>query len=246
MAARSGTPGPGRRSSVSLPRLLPTLAVVLALAALLRAVEIAQALLPSSERSTVPSPGYVLPSAALIAIAPAAGPEKGDKPAAEKSGDAKPDAPARPTGEDAGNLSAAEIGVLQELAQRRTAIDKRARELGEREAILQAAEKQIEKKLDELKQLKAAVEAALKQQGEEEDGRKRSLVKIFEGMKAPEAARIFEQMDLPQLVDIFERMKERNASAVMAQLHPVRARQVAAELAKRKPVPQAVAAPRPG
>ena len=64
-------------------------------------------------------------------------------------------------------------------------------------------------------------------------------------MNPAEAAGLFDHMDLPQLVDIIERTKERNASAVMAQLHPVRARQVAAELAKRRPAIPASAA-RPG
>ena len=140
----------------------------------------------------------------------------------------------RPVAEDPANFSAAEIEVLQELAQRRVAIDKRGRDLAERESLLQAAEKQIEKKLQELKQLQGAVEATLKRHDDDEDIRKKSLVKIFEGMKAPEAARIFEQMELAQLVDIIERMKERSASPILAQLHPVRARQVAAELAKRR------------
>ena len=53
-------------------------------------------------------------------------------------------------------------------------------------------------------------------------------------MKPPEAARIMEQMELPQLVELLERMKERSASPILGQMHPVRARQVAAELAKRR------------
>lgn len=216
------------------PRFLPSVIAILGLAAGLRAIGVAQQVVAAIPERAPKAARLVEPSAAILAIAPAAGDAaKKDEAAAKPA--PSPDIPARPGADDGANLTPAEMNVLQELAQRRAAIDKRAKELGEREAMLLAAEKQIEKKLEELKQLKAAVEATLKQQGEEEDTRKRSVVKIFEGMKPPEAARIFEQMDLPQLVEIIERMKERSASAIMAQLHPVRARQVAAELAKRRP-----------
>lgn len=212
------------------PRLLHAVILTLGLMLTLRIGEIAR----QTERPTEPgaatlriaAPSGVEPSGAVLAAAPAAGPEK---------------APARADDGDGGNLTAAELDVLQELRQRRAALDRRARELGEREALLQAAEKQIERKLQELKQLHAAVEASLKQHGDEEEQRKQGLVKLFEGMKPPEAARIFEQMELAQLVDIIERMKQRSASPILAQLHPVRARQVAAELAKRR-IPGAPAA----
>ncbi|MBL8697283.1 MAG: hypothetical protein JNK67_02855 [Alphaproteobacteria bacterium] len=258
MASRSSVPKPPAVrprgwSRLALPRLLPSVIVVLGLAAALRVAGVAQQVVAAMPERTSKLARTVEPSAALIAIAPAAGAEKEEKGAkADKGSKAAPpaapapapEAPPRPSGDEGAGMTPAEMGVLQELAQRRAAIDKRARELGEREAMLQAAEKQIEKKVEELKQLKAAVEATLKQQGEEEDGRKKGLVKIFEGMKPAEAARIFEQMDLPQLVEIIERMKDRNASAIMAQLHPVRAKQVAGELAKRRPaVPGAPAAP---
>lgn len=203
-------------------RILPILMIALGLALSLRVTAIVQEV---SARSTPEPPlraRELDPTASLLAITPAAGP---DKPAA---------APLRPVTEEPGTFSAAEIEILQELAQRRAAIDKRGRDLAERESLLQAAEKQIEKKLQELKQLQGAVEATLKRHDDDEDVRRKSLVKIFEGMKAPEAARIFEQMELAQLVDIIERMKERSASPILAQLHPVRARQVAAELAKRR------------
>ena len=141
---------------------------------------------------------------------------------------------ARGAVEDSSGFSATELEVLQELAQRRAAIEKQGRDLAEREALLQAAEKQIDRKVQELNQLKASVEATLRRADEQDEVRKKSLARIFEGMKPPEAARIMEQMELPQLVELLERMKERSASPILGQMHPVRARQVAAELAKRR------------
>jgi flagellar motility protein MotE (MotC chaperone) len=220
------------------PRLLHAVILALGLMLALRVEAIVrQATAPVDPRPAPPrvaAQAIVQPDAALLATEPAAGPQS---------------APPRPVDDDGTNFSAAEVEVLQELRQRRAAIDRRARELAEREALLQAAEKQIERKLQELKQLQAAIESSLKQHGDEEEQRRQGLVKLFEGMKPIEAARIFEQMELQQLVDIIERMKQRSASPILAQLNPVRARQVAAELAKRR-IPGAPAGnpqpPRPG
>ena len=78
------------------------------------------------------------------------------------------------------------------------------------------------------------METLIRRYDDEEEARKKSLVKIFETMKPVEAARIFEQMDMPVLLGILERMKERNAAPVLAQMHPARAKQVTGELAKRR------------
>jgi flagellar motility protein MotE (MotC chaperone) len=226
------------------PRLLHAVILALGLMLALRVDSILrQASATGGARpvaARIVAPAAVEPGAALLAAEPAAGPQT---------------APARVADDDGGSFTAAEVEVLQDLRQRRAAIDRRARELAEREALLQAAEKQIERKLQELKQLQSAIEASLKRHGDEEEQRRQGLVKLFEGMKPVEAARIFEQMELQQLVDIIERMKQRSASPILAQLNPVRARQVAAELAKRR-IPGAPAAagapagnpqpPRPG
>ncbi len=136
----------------------------------------------------------------------------------------------------------AEMQVLQALSGRREMLERRGADLDRREALLTAAEQRIEAKVQELKQLQSAMESLIRRYDEEEDARKKSLVKIFETMKPAEAARIFEQMDLPILIDILDRMKERNAAPVLAQMHPARAKQVTAELARRRqPEPPATA-----
>jgi flagellar motility protein MotE (MotC chaperone) len=160
---------------------------------------------------------------------------------------AQPPAPIVPASQpsDVGNIpeyTDAEIQVLQSLSGRREALEQRGTELEQREALLKAAEQRIDAKVQELKQLQGAMESLIRRYDEDEEARKKSLVKIFETMKPAEAARIFEQMDLPVLVDLIDRMKERNAAPVLAQMHPARAKQVTAELARRRqPGPQAAA-----
>jgi flagellar motility protein MotE (MotC chaperone) len=136
-----------------------------------------------------------------------------------------------------------ELAVLQGLSSRREEIERRGAALEQREALLKAAEQRIEAKVKELKDLQGAMESLIRRYDEEEEARKKSLVKIFETMKPVEAARIFEQMDLPVLLDIIERMKERNAAPVLAQMHPARAKQVTGELAKRRQPGAAAGAP---
>ncbi len=89
-------------------------------------------------------------------------------------------------------------------------------------------------KLKELKDLQTKVESVVRRYDDEEDARKKSMVKIFETMKPKDAARIFEQMDLPVLIPLMERMKESKAAPVLAEMHPARAKQVTAELVKRR------------
>ena len=54
------------------------------------------------------------------------------------------------------------------------------------------------------------------------------------GVIPKDAARIFEQMDVPILVTLVERMREAKAAPILAELTPLRAKQIAGELAKRR------------
>ncbi len=171
---------------------------------------------------------------------PATPPAAGAKPAAAPAQPAPPP-PSRPPRHptplplsDGSEFSAAEVEVLQGLAVRREQLDKRATDLDQREALLKAAEKRIEVKLKELKELQTKVESVVRRYDDEEDARRKSMVKIFETMKPKDAARIFEQMDLPVLIPLMERMKESKAAPVLAEMHPARAKQVTAELVKRR------------
>jgi flagellar motility protein MotE (MotC chaperone) len=206
------------------PRFLPVVAVALGAAAALRFVAAGTEIRATWPEHVASAPAIAYPGRTILSIETAAGDEQ-----------KKTEAPGgrRPIDDDV-NFTSSEVEVLQALAKRRAEIDKRADDLHEREALLKAAEQQIERKLKELKEIQANLEATLRKHDQEEVARRKSLVKVFEGMKPAEAAKIFDQMELLQLVDIVERMKEKSVSAIFAQMHPVRARQVASEIAKRK------------
>ena len=159
-------------------------------------------------------------------------------PAAAPAADAA--APAVPTADaDGREFSPSEIDVLQSLAKRREELDQRERNLNESAAMLKAAEKEVDRKLEELTTLKADIEKLLGQQEKAEDGRIESLVKIYEAMKPKEAATIFNTLDLDVLLSVVSRMNERKLSPVLAAMDPDRARLVTIRLAEQRQLPGA-------
>ena len=69
-----------------------------------------------------------------------------------------------------------------------------------------------------------------------------SLVRIYENMKPKDAARIFEELDMDTLLLVAERMKERSLAPIMANMDPGKARDVTVDLARRRQLPEPMAA----
>jgi len=127
--------------------------------------------------------------------------------------------------------------LLGELAERRKLLDSREISLNQREALVRAAEKQVEEKINQLTQLRSEIEILLGKQTEEEIARLRSLVKVYEGMKAKDAAVIFNTLDMEILVQVIERMSERKIAPILAEMDPQRARKLTVILAEQKKLP---------
>jgi flagellar motility protein MotE (MotC chaperone) len=147
------------------------------------------------------------------------------------------DAALEPEVDDPYDYTDEEVDVLQQLAKRREELDLRARQLDEREALIQAAEQRMEQKMAELKALQATVEDLLKARSEEEEAELKSLVKMYESMKPKAAARVFEEMDMDVLLDVVDRMNERKVAPILALVTPTRAKEITFELAQRRQLP---------
>jgi flagellar motility protein MotE (MotC chaperone) len=141
-------------------------------------------------------------------------------------------APSTPT-TDAQSLNPSEIEVLQQLAQRRAALDQRAGDLDQREVLLQAAEKRIDDKIAKLQELQNSIASDVQKRSAEDDARIQSLVKIYEAMKPKDAAQIFEQLDMPVLLSVLQRMKELKTSPILAAMDPVKAKTITTALAAK-------------
>ena len=146
-----------------------------------------------------------------------------------------------PDWQDAGDaeidLSEVKMEVFEDLAERRRNLEKLERDLQVREALLKAAEQELDRKYKELSKLKEEIEALLEQQSEQETERIDSLVKIYQGMKAKDAARIFDTLDLDVLVTVMTKMSERKIAPIMAAMNPERARTVTIMMAEQSKLP---------
>jgi len=158
------------------------------------------------------------------AAAPAA---KADAPEAKPPPDGTkfdPDHPAPSAGERA---------VLESLNQRRQELDARAREIDLRESLLKASEKKVEARLNELKEIEARINATAKKKDEAEAARFKSLVSMYENMKAKDAAKVFDRLDLPVLLEIAGQINPRRMSDILAQMSPQTAEKLTVEIAAR-------------
>ena len=136
-------------------------------------------------------------------------------------------------------FSAAEVEVLQSLSRRRDELDTREKRISEREALLSAAEREVDRKIAELNKIKGDLESLLGQQQTMEEDRLLSLVKIYEGMKPKEAATIFNTLDMDVLLTVIGRMSERKSSPILAAMEPEKARIVTMRLAEQRTLPEA-------
>ncbi len=128
-------------------------------------------------------------------------------------------------------------GVMDDIAERRKALDEKQRMIVMREALIRASKQELDQKYKELLHLRAQIEGLLDKQSEEEQKRILSLVKIYEGMKPKAAARIFNTLDLDVLVSVLSRMSERKLSPILAAMNEERARTVTIMLAEEKQLP---------
>ncbi len=127
--------------------------------------------------------------------------------------------------------------LFSDLSKRRRDLETREKELSMREALLKAGQAELEQKYQELTIIKADIEELLKKQTEEEDERIASLVKIYEGMKAKDAARIFNSLDMDVLMQVVTKMSERKSAPIIAAMDPEKARNVTIMLAEQNKLP---------
>lgn len=144
----------------------------------------------------------------------------------------------RDAGEEDFTYSGVQEGLYRDLTKRREDIEKREKALTTREALLEAAEREMDQKVRELTALRTQIEGLVVKQTEEEKLRAQSLVKIYEGMKAKDAARIFNTLDTEVLLQVLMAMSERKSSPILAEMDPERARTITVLMAQQQALPQ--------
>jgi len=151
-------------------------------------------------------------------------------PVEAKAGDVEPD--------DVSRLSHSEIRLLQELGERRKALDKRERRLNQRAALLKAAGQRLVAQQAELKKIERQIKKLLDQKDKEETQRLDRLVAIYSNMKPKDAAKIFNDLDMDVLLGVMLSMKERKIAPIVTAMDAKRARQLTRQLAERQSMPK--------
>lgn len=151
----------------------------------------------------------------------------GAAPAPDKNISNTPPEPIKPT------VSAGERAVLESLQQRRQELETRSRENDVRDSLLKAAEKRIEQRMQELKEMESRLQGSEKKKDDEEAAKFKSLVTMYENMKAKDAAKIFDRLDLRVLIEIANHMNPRRMSDILGQMTPEAAEKLTIEIANR-------------
>jgi flagellar motility protein MotE (MotC chaperone) len=150
---------------------------------------------------------------------------------------------------DSGDLddeySDVKMELFADLSKRRKDLEAKEKEIVMREALLKAAQAELEQKTEELTKIKTDIEGLLKQQTDQENQRITSLVKIYEGMKAKDAARIFDSLEMDVLLQVMTRMSERKSAPILAAMDADRARNLTILLAEQSKLPEIPALPTP-
>ncbi len=148
---------------------------------------------------------------------------------------------------DAGPQNKGEADVLHGLSDRRAELEARENELALREQLLMATQKQVDEKIAQLKELQSKLDTMLAQRDDAQKAQLNALVKMYENMKAPDAAKIFNELDRRILVEVAGGMKPAKVGAILAAMDAAKAQQLTALLATRLllPEPQHVETPTP-
>lgn len=127
-------------------------------------------------------------------------------------------------------FSNSELAILQELAERREALDIKSQELDKRAVQLKVTEDEIDRKLKQLKEYEQKLGKLINQYSEKERENINSLVKLYSSMKPKDAARIFNTMNLDISTAILKGMKPSASSAILSQMDSEKAQAITAEL----------------
>ena len=127
--------------------------------------------------------------------------------------------------------------MYQDLTKRRQEMEDKEKKLSEREALLEAAQKELDRKVKEMEGLRDELKDLLKQQTAEEAARIQSLVKIYSNMKPKDAARIFNTLDTDILMRVVSSMPEAKVSPIIALMDADRAKALTTLLAEQKKLP---------
>jgi flagellar motility protein MotE (MotC chaperone) len=149
--------------------------------------------------------GCILLLVAAVSLVKAEEPAKAVPPPATASAEAK----------KASTPIALTMEAIQELEERKAALDLREKQLAEKARGLELQEKILKEKLKKMEDLNKKMAERLDLFKKDHEQRITKLVTVVEGMKPEMAARYVEALDPDLAVEILARIKEQKASKIM-------------------------------
>lgn len=128
-------------------------------------------------------------------------------------------------------FSPEEVKILQALRNRHDKLNELERDIAMKQEILNNIEVNLNQKLEHLEKLTLQMTDDTNSLSGQNYGK---LVKIYEGMKAKEAAKIFDTLQNQVLLGVAQQMKENKLAAIVAEMNPEKARDLTMGLANRK------------
>jgi hypothetical protein len=121
--------------------------------------------------------------------------------------------------------------IRQRLQERRLEIEARATDIDAQQAILEAAEKRIEKRMATLEQLQNEIDATVDQSEAAAAEQFKAVIAAYETMKPAAAAAIFNEMPDEVLLGIAKEMNPRKIASILSKMDPARAGALTVQLA---------------
>lgn len=121
--------------------------------------------------------------------------------------------------------------IQSEMAERDRAARERSRALELRERATKASEKRLEANVQAQQQQGTKPGAAAQAAGEAEAATFDQLARIYQSMKAKQAARVFERLDIDVQVGVARKMRERSTAQILAAMNPDAAARLSMALA---------------
>ncbi|PIZ31075.1 MAG: hypothetical protein COY40_02985 [Alphaproteobacteria bacterium CG_4_10_14_0_8_um_filter_53_9] len=135
-------------------------------------------------------------------------------------------------------FSASELETLQELDEKRVALERRAQALELREKLVDMLEERLAGRITELEALKAELKELLGSASGKDEEQLKQLAAVYGAMKPSAAANVLNRLDNTLVQDIVERLPSKKAGKLMEALEPAKARRISEMMANPLPVPE--------
>jgi flagellar motility protein MotE (MotC chaperone) len=123
-----------------------------------------------------------------------------------------------------------EIALLESLSLRRQQLEAKEAEIAATLKAVKDAERQLDTKILTLRELEKSVKEAMKVKESKDAAKIASLVKIYSGMRAREAAKLMVDLDTETAAKIIGNMREIKAAALLSELPEDKAKAITEEI----------------